>query len=47
MVHYKLSYFPGRALGEAARLMFHYANVPFEDDRITKEDWPNRKPSIF
>ena len=46
MVQYKLSYFDIRGLGETARLILHYANVPFEDDRIKEEDWPSRKASM-
>uniref|UniRef100_A0A914DXU5 GST N-terminal domain-containing protein n=1 Tax=Acrobeloides nanus TaxID=290746 RepID=A0A914DXU5_9BILA len=43
MVHYKISYFDARSLGEPARLILKYANVPFEDDRIPKDQWPTRK----
>uniref|UniRef100_A0A914DEB3 glutathione transferase n=1 Tax=Acrobeloides nanus TaxID=290746 RepID=A0A914DEB3_9BILA len=46
MVQYKLSYFDIRGLGETARLILHYANVPFEDDRIKEEDWPSRKATF-
>ncbi|CAD5222121.1 unnamed protein product [Bursaphelenchus xylophilus] len=35
MVHYKLTYGDARGLGEPARLIFHYAKVDFEDDRLT------------
>ncbi|KAI6220623.1 hypothetical protein M3Y99_01600700 [Aphelenchoides fujianensis] len=40
MVHYKLMYFPVRNLGECPRLIFHYANVPFEDFKIPFDEWP-------
>uniref|UniRef100_A0A914CGS1 glutathione transferase n=1 Tax=Acrobeloides nanus TaxID=290746 RepID=A0A914CGS1_9BILA len=46
MVQYKLSYFDARGIGEPARLILHYANVPFEDDRIKQEDWPSRKATF-
>ncbi|KAH7696612.1 CBN-GST-8 protein, partial [Aphelenchoides avenae] len=39
MVHYKLTYFDCRALGEVSRFMFHYAGQPFEDVRIRDEEW--------
>jgi glutathione S-transferase len=45
MPSYKLTYFPIRGLGEFIRLIFHYAKVPFEDNRISFEDWPNLKSS--
>ncbi|KAK0395163.1 hypothetical protein QR680_001149 [Steinernema hermaphroditum] len=43
---YKLSYFGVRALGETARLLFHYAGVPFEDVRVAHEDWPALKAKM-
>uniref|UniRef100_A0A914EER2 glutathione transferase n=1 Tax=Acrobeloides nanus TaxID=290746 RepID=A0A914EER2_9BILA len=43
MVQYKLMYFPVRGLGEMARLILHYANVPYEDKHISFEEWPNMK----
>ncbi|KAH7705027.1 Nagst-1 protein [Aphelenchoides avenae] len=39
MVHYKFNYFDLRGLGEPIRLMFTYADQPFEDNRITSEQW--------
>uniref|UniRef100_A0A183U1F9 GST N-terminal domain-containing protein n=1 Tax=Toxocara canis TaxID=6265 RepID=A0A183U1F9_TOXCA len=44
---YKLLYFNARWRGESARLIFEYAGVPYEDVRITKEEWPKLKPSIY
>uniref|UniRef100_A0A914ECI8 glutathione transferase n=1 Tax=Acrobeloides nanus TaxID=290746 RepID=A0A914ECI8_9BILA len=47
MVHYKLTYFDCRALGECARLLFHYADVSFEDDVVPEDHtWPEKKPSF-
>ena len=43
---YKLNYFDVRGYGETARLIFHYAGVPFEDRRFTHEEWPSLKPGI-
>ncbi|TMS34859.1 hypothetical protein L596_002366 [Steinernema carpocapsae] len=43
---YKLTYFDVRALGETARLLFHYAGVQFEDNRITHEQWAALKPTM-
>jgi len=39
MVNYKLSYFDIRGLGETARLIMHYAKVPFEDERLGQPHW--------
>uniref|UniRef100_A0A914E1R2 glutathione transferase n=1 Tax=Acrobeloides nanus TaxID=290746 RepID=A0A914E1R2_9BILA len=43
---YKLNYFDLRGYGETARLIFHYAGVPFEDRRFTHEEWPTIKPGL-
>ncbi|VDP55387.1 unnamed protein product [Heligmosomoides polygyrus] len=40
---YALHYFDVRGRGEAIRLMFAYYDVPFEDHRISHEDWPKFK----
>jgi len=40
---YKLTYFDARARAEAARLLFAYAGVPYEDERLTREVWPTKK----
>jgi hypothetical protein len=42
---YKLTYFNLKALGEPIRFLLSYGNIPFEDKRIEKEDWPKVKPS--
>ncbi|KAI1707461.1 putative glutathione S-transferase 5 [Ditylenchus destructor] len=44
-VKYELHDFDTRGLGEAIRLLFAYTNTPFEDVRITREQWPERKPT--
>ncbi|VDD97622.1 unnamed protein product [Enterobius vermicularis] len=46
MPHYKLTYFNFHGYGEGARLLFHYASVPFEDVRVTPEEWPQLKPKM-
>ncbi|CAB61103.1 glutathione transferase [Caenorhabditis elegans] len=38
MPSYKLTYFNARGYGEAARILFHLADVPFEDFRMTHGD---------
>ncbi|KAI1709038.1 glutathione S-transferase 1 [Ditylenchus destructor] len=43
---YKLYYFPSRNLGEVIRMLFHYADVPFEDVRILPHDWPRYKTQM-
>jgi glutathione S-transferase len=41
----RLSYFDAAASrGEECRLALHLAGVPFDDDRIKRNDWPARKP---
>ncbi|GMR30730.1 hypothetical protein PMAYCL1PPCAC_00925 [Pristionchus mayeri] len=46
MPTYKLSYFEGQGLGEVSRQLLHLSETPFEDDRISQEDWPKRKDSM-
>ncbi|CAJ0916797.1 unnamed protein product, partial [Mesorhabditis belari] len=38
-------YFSVRARGEPARLLFALAGVPFEDHRLSREDWKTIKPT--
>jgi hypothetical protein len=45
MVQYKFHYFDLCGVGEAIRLLFIYVDQPFEDVRITHEQWPQEKPS--
>jgi len=46
MPQYKLTYFPLRGRGDMIRYIFHYANIPFEEQNISFEDWPNKKPTF-
>ena len=41
----KLTYFDGKGRGELSRLILAYGGQPWEDDRITFENWPELKPS--
>jgi glutathione S-transferase len=47
MPQYKLTYFPLRAKAEAIRLALHYKGIPFEDVKVTKEEWPSKKSCKF
>jgi len=47
MPTYKLTYFNGRGRAEAARLVFAKAGVPYEDVRITFEQWGAMKDSTL
>ncbi|CAI2350009.1 unnamed protein product [Caenorhabditis sp. 36 PRJEB53466] len=46
MVQYKLTYFDARGLGETARQLFVLAGVPFEDNRLSVEEFQKLKPSL-
>ncbi|KAE9415697.1 hypothetical protein Angca_009047, partial [Angiostrongylus cantonensis] len=46
MVHYKLTYFDGRGLAECARQLFALADQPYEDVRLTKEQFAPLKESF-
>jgi len=42
----KLIYFDGRGRGEAIRWIMTYAKVPFEDVRLSMEEWTAKKQEI-
>ena len=42
--HVKLVYFPVRGRGELLRLLLHAAGVDYEEEAVTFEEWPARKP---
>ena len=44
---YRLTYFDISGRGELSRMIFHYADVPFEDVRIQFEDWDNVMESNY
>jgi glutathione S-transferase len=39
---YKLTYF-ARGVAEATRFIFAYAGVAYEDNRVSREEWPSLK----
>jgi len=43
---YKLTYFDGRGRGEIIRLILTQADVPFEDVRLSNEEFAQRKSSL-
>lgn len=43
MVHYKLTYFLSRGLGDVSRQLFHLADVDFEDERLEKPHFLEKK----
>ena len=45
MSSYKLIYFNGKGRGEIIRYIFAQAGVKYEDNRVTKEEWPELKPN--
>ncbi|XP_063695980.1 glutathione S-transferase [Culicoides brevitarsis] len=46
MPEYKVWYFNVKALGEPLRFLLSYGGLPFEDIRVTREEWPALKPSM-
>lgn len=45
--HYKLIYFNARGRAEHIRFIFAYAGVEYEDERISREKWPELKKSKY
>jgi glutathione S-transferase len=45
MPKYTLTYFPVRARGETARMLFALAGQEYEDKRVPLEEWPAMKPT--
>ncbi|CAL7934088.1 unnamed protein product [Xylocopa violacea] len=45
MPNYKLTYFPLEGLAEPIRFLLSYAEIPFEDYRFDRADWPKIKPT--
>jgi len=43
MPQYKLTYFNFKAVGESLRLIFVAAGVPFEDDKVPRDQWAEIK----
>eukprot|EP00298_Acanthocystis_sp_HF-20_P006466 c16320_g1_i2.p1 GENE.c16320_g1_i2~~c16320_g1_i2.p1 ORF type:complete len:100 (+),score=36.36 c16320_g1_i2:40-339(+) len=41
----KLTYFKDEGSAEATRLAFVVGKIPFEDIRVTEEEWANVKPT--
>lgn len=46
MPTYKLTYFNARARAELTRLLFALADVQYEDNRITSDDWAKLKANV-
>nr|XP_022338767.1 glutathione S-transferase-like [Crassostrea virginica] len=46
MPKFVFHYFDARGRGEPARLLFAVAGIPFQDRRVSQEEWPNLKPKI-
>ncbi|KAE9415684.1 hypothetical protein Angca_006038, partial [Angiostrongylus cantonensis] len=46
MVHYKLTYFDSRGLCECTRQLFALADQPYEDVRLTREQFASLKDSF-
>jgi glutathione S-transferase len=44
---YKLIYFNARGKAELIRFIFAYAGVDYEDERISKDKWPELKRSEY
>jgi glutathione S-transferase len=46
MPSYKLIYFNGRGLGEVCRLLFALGDQQYEDVRIARDEWDQKKASV-
>ncbi|XP_003703956.1 glutathione S-transferase S1 [Megachile rotundata] len=46
MPSYKLTYFNVSGLGEPIRFILHQSGIPFEDKRLTFEEWPQVKAQM-
>lgn len=46
MPEYKLTYFNARGMGELIRWLFLYADIPFTEERVEMEAWPEKKKLI-
>ncbi|VDN05715.1 unnamed protein product [Thelazia callipaeda] len=44
--NYKLTYFNVRGRAEVIRLLFALANVSYDDNRITRQEWTSLKPKM-
>lgn len=47
MPEYKLIYFNAMGRAEMVRWLFAYGGVAYTDERIEREDWPEKKKSEF
>lgn len=46
MPNYKLNYFNVKAMAEPIRFILSYVGAKFEDNRFSREDWPQLKPEM-
>lgn len=46
MPEYKLIYFNGMGRAELTRWLLAYGDISYTDERINKEDWPEKKKSL-
>lgn len=44
---YKLIYYNARGRAEIIRFLFAHLEIPYEDKRLTFEEWPSIKQSTF
>ena len=44
---YRLTFFPAKGFTEISRLILAYAGEPFIDNRISYEEWVERKEGVF